>query len=813
MRAQVERDLSTIEGMTALTNRATLGPLIFMNNGRGQFGLLLQRYRLAAGLSQDELAERAGVSRRGVADLERGARRSPHPATVRCLAEAMRLREPERVALLGASRASGIGIARRDRSTGRGARHTNLPAELSSFVGRERELGELSGLAASNRLLTLVGAGGIGKTRLALRVATDLVATYDAGVWFVRLDAVSVPDLVPAAAAAALEVREQDGRPLVDCLVDAVDTGNVLIVLDNCEHVALASAELAHALLERCARLHIIATSREALRVPGECTFPVPSMTLPALDCASAADEERSEAVRLFVQRAASARPGFALTNENASAVTQICRRLDGIPLAIELSAARVQTLSTGQLAKRLEENFNLLDGGSRTALPRHQTLSAMIDWSYDRISSVDQRFLTRLAVFSGTWSLETVEVVCSGNGIPAEDVLERVVALVDKSLVTVERYGEIAVYRLLEPIRRYALAHLVERGEADVYNRQLAAYMTDLMERAAPDLLRGRRRQFWLDHLEQEHDSLRTALAWAVRHDLTLALRLAFAAWDFWELRWHLREGRSWLERLVDQSSGYEHLANLRARAMCALAAMTRLQGDSELAATRLAEGLRICRDVGDRWGVALALNGLGLMAMESEDLLAAAPYFEECVTLWRSVGEKYEVAIALTNLALAAEFQGDLPRARGLLEESLRLRRDLGDNGALPTMVALARLAGRGHDRDHALALFHESLALARPLGQNRGTMLVLNGLASLALQDKHFAIAARLLGTAESLQKSSEFRAPRHDPSDRRRTAVAVRARMDVHEFAEAWEEGRALSPEKAVLDALTILDHPA
>jgi len=695
------------------------------------------------------------------------------------------------------------------------ARRHNLPNELSSFVGRDQAIGDLSSLLESNRLLTLTGHGGVGKTRLALRVAAQASQDYADGVWLVRLDAVDSPDLVPSAVAAALDVQEQAGRPLVDCLVDAVGSRHVLLVLDNCEHVILAGAELVHALLESCPQLHIIATSREPLNVAGECAWRVPSLSLPTPgDSTTAEHVHRSEAVRLFVERAMLIRPGFALTSQNAAALAHICRRLDGIPLAIELAAARVKTLSLAHLAQRLDDSFDLLTGGSRTALPRHQTLRAAIDSSYDRLSLVDRMFLQRLAVFSGAWTLETSEAVCSGNGIPPQDVLGRVSVLVDRSLVTVEEHGGIEAYRLLEPIRQYSLERLVESGESEVFNRRLATYMADFVERAEFELP-GPQHGFWLDRLEQEHESVRTALRWAVGHDLHVALRLAVAAWPFWEARLYLREGKNWLEQVVDLAAGQEAFALLRARALGGLAVLVRLQGDTDLAGARLVEALATFRRLGDRGREAFVLNGLGLLALETEDVRSAVGHFEESATLWRAVGNRQELAYALLNLAHAVELQGDQVRARSLLEESLRVRRELGNNrGFLPAILALARLAGQRQDREGALALLRECLTLVRPLGWNRSTISILDGLASFALRDGQFLTAVRLLGTAESMPKSVDFRPLRRDQPHRLQTIAAAQARLSDNEYATAWVEGKALTPEEAITQAMAVLDpHPS
>jgi non-specific serine/threonine protein kinase len=692
-----------------------------------------------------------------------------------------------------------------------GERGGNLPAELSSFVGRERELDELSTVATSARLLTLTGAGGIGKTRLGLRLATNLQRDFADGVWLVRLEALASPELVPAAVAAALHVHEEAGRPLVECLAEAIGFAQVLLVLDNCEHVVTTSAELVQTLLESCARLHVIATSREALLVPGEYVWRVTSLSVPTSAGSASVDQIlAAEAVRLFVDRATAVRPDFALTSQNATDVAKVCRRLDGIPLAIELAAVRMKALSAAQLAQRLEDTLRVLTGGSRTTLARHQTLRAAIDWSYDRLSSPDREFLQRLAVFPGAWTLETAEAVCSGRGIPTEDVLDRLSALADSSLVIVEEHDEIATYRLLQPIRQYALQKLVESGGSELLNQRLAARMLNLVERVEAEL-RGPQPRVWFRRLVQEYDSLRAALGWAVKQDLRLALDLTRAAWPFWEIRLYVREGRNWLEQVIELSTGQDALAVPRGRALFGLAVMLYHQGDYELAAARLVEYLAIFDKPGDTRRKALALNGLGLIAIDSGDLTAAVRHFSESLSLWRAVDDPFDLPFVLANLARAVELQGDDGRAQTLLEESLIAGRELGHSRRpLPTLVALARLARRRHDRDGALAYLRETVAGVQRLQLDRGAVIIIDALASFALEDGQFVTAARLLGGAASVMRSVDFTPAGHDQPDRLHTLAAVRAHLGEAEFAAAWAEGQVLTPDEIVTQTMAVLD---
>lgn len=408
----------------------------------------------------------------------------------------------------------------------------NLPAQLTSFVGREAAIVHVRGLLAGGggaRLVTLIGAGGAGKTRLALQVAADLLDEYPDGVWLAELAALADPALVPHAVAAAVGVHEQADRTLMATLQEALRPRQLLLVLDNCEHLVTACAAVAEALLRSCPHLRILATSRELIGIGGEIAWRVPSLDLPEAGPSLALDQvARAEAVRLFVERAAAARPGFALTAENAPAVLQICQRLDGMPLAIELAAARMRVMSAQQIAARLDDRFRLLTGGSRVALPRQQTLRGALDWSHALLAAEEQVLFRRLAVFAGGWSLDAAEAVCAAGGITAGDVVDLLGRLVDKSLVWVDEQEEGPRYRLLETIREYAAEKLEAAGEAVAVRARHYDWCLALAERAQPHLT-GAEQATWLGRLEREHDNLRTALRWALdRQETAKGLQLA---------------------------------------------------------------------------------------------------------------------------------------------------------------------------------------------------------------------------------------------------------------------------------------------
>ncbi|MFN8473690.1 MAG: adenylate/guanylate cyclase domain-containing protein [Anaerolineae bacterium] len=417
----------------------------------------------------------------------------------------------------------------------------NLPVELTSFIGREREMAEVKSLLANARLLTLIGPGGTGKTRLSTQLAADLLTTFPDGAWLVELAPLADPALVLQTVAATFNLRERPGLALNDMLHGYLRHKRLLLLLDNCEHLVEACARLADTLLRVCPLLRVVASSREALGISGETIFRVPALSLPDADGATTDALRCSEAAQLFVERAAAAQPRFALTDRNAGAVAQICRRLDGIPLALELAAARVRVLSAEQIAARLDDRFRLLTGGSRTALPRQQTLRALIDWSYDLLPDEERALLRRLSVFVGGWTLEAAEAV---TGDP--DTLDRLAQLVDKSLVQVDEDGGDARYGLLETIRQYARDRLLEAGDAEEVRDAHLRYFLGLAEATSPGIAfppLGIASQDSLDRCEREKDNLRAAMEWAVEKDPEVSLRLATALASFWIVYGYRRE------------------------------------------------------------------------------------------------------------------------------------------------------------------------------------------------------------------------------------------------------------------------------
>jgi predicted ATPase/DNA-binding SARP family transcriptional activator/Tfp pilus assembly protein PilF len=624
----------------------------------------------------------------------------------------------------------------------------NLPFPLTSFIGRARELAAVKQLLRRTRLLTLTGAAGCGKSRLALVVASDLAADYRDKTWLVELGALADEALLPQAVATVLEVLEEAQRPLAATLVDAIQARQMLLVLDNCEHLIIACAHLAQALLSACPQLQILATSREAFGIAGETTWVLPPLSLPDPQPLPSIDQlMQSEAIQLFVERAGAAMPTFTLTQENAAAVAQVCRRLDGIPLAIELAAARVKVLAVEQIAARLDDCFPLLAGGSRTALPRQQTLYAAIEWSYKLLADRERVLLRRLSVFAGGFAgftIEAAEAVCAGPGLAAHEVLEVLAHLVDKSLVVVEtQAGIVARYRLLETVRQYGREQLHAAGEA--VEQQHAGFFLTLAEAAAP-ASRGEQLLAWLDRLEQEHDNLRAALVWSTTAggNAEVGLRLAGALWWFWWVRGYWSEGRAWLERALAAGGGTP--PTVQALALLGASWLAREQGDLVHAAAVAKESLTLYEEAGDIRGTADALHSLGWVARHQSDLEQAAVRLEESLRLSRALGDRRRIADALCGLGWVAEDQGDYGRQAALFEECLAHYREVSDRRGIPdALLGLGWVTFAQGDYEQAGRHFAESLALFRELGSKRDIAVVLNHLGEIARAQGEYEQAA--------------------------------------------------------------------
>ncbi len=691
-----------------------------------------------------------------------------------------------------------------------GALPNNLPIQLTSFIGREREIAQVKGFLSTTRLLTLTGAGGVGKTRLAFQVAAEVLEDFPDGAWVVDLAPLRDPALVPHAIASVMSVSEQPERMLTDTLVDALRHKTLLLVLDNCEHLQSACERLADALLRGCEHLRILSGSRVPLGVPGETLWRVPSLSLPDPQRLSSLDHvEQHEAIRLFVERARSGQPGFVLTSDNAPAVAQVCQRLDGIPLAIELAAARTRVLAIEQIAARLDDRLRLLTGGSSSVLPRHQTLRATMDWSYGLLAEKERILLGRLSVFAGGWALEAAEAICSGNGVETIDILDLLIQLVDKSLVVMESHRGEARYRLLETVRQYARDRLREAGDADNVQRRHRDWYLHLAERA-DSRLRGPEEGVWLTKLEAEHDNLRAALELSKREEggAETAVRLARALEWFWYLLGHWSEGRAQLEEVLAQSD--DASSSLLPKVLVGAARIAYRQGDRGRTTALCQKGLALCRELGDKAGIAWFLIWLGILAVAEADYERAIPLLENSLTLNRELGDKWWTVESLTYLGIAAAMQGDYGRATTLHQESLSLSRETGNvNNITWSLRGLGLLALRQNDYERAEAYYTESLSLCRDVRTPGVIKECLEGLARVACARAEYARAARLFGAEKELEETlgsvSVDWLP--DQGDHDRHFESTRAGLGEAAFAAAWGGGRAMTLHEAIEYALT------
>lgn len=631
----------------------------------------------------------------------------------------------------------------------------NLPVQLTSFIGRDREISEVKHLLANTRLLTLTGPGGSGKTRLALQAAAESLHAYPDGVWLAELAALADPDLVRSAVAAALDVREETGRPLQTTLVDALQNKRLLLILDNCEHLVEACAQTAESLLRAVPDLTILATSRERLGAAGETSYLVPPMSVPDVRRPQAPEDlVKIEAVRLFIERAASIQPGFSLTPAAAADVARIVHTLDGIPLAIELAAARVRVLSVPQIAQRLQDRFHLLTAGGRTAAPRQQTLQATMDWSYDLLSEPERALLRRLSVFASGATLDAVEAVCVGGEVGLRDTVDLLSRLVDKSLVVAEETNGARRYWLLDTVSAYAREKLSAAGETPAFRRHHAGWYQRLVEQAEPHLETPDRR--WMDRLETEHDNIRAAL------DATItpgggedALRFAVALHRFWHIRGYWTEGRRWLEAAL--AANPHASPGLRAKALARIAAFAQHQGDYRRAQALAEEGLGLYQALGDPRGMADVLNTLGNIAYHQGDYDAARKLHEASLARGRDAGDKYGIASSLVNLAIVADHLGQYEQAVAWCRDSLTIFREIGDpRGTAFALSVLGTLASDQGDYTTARPLFEESLALQRTLGDRHGMAGTLVSLGRVLLAQRNFSASRTALGESLTLRR---------------------------------------------------------
>jgi predicted ATPase len=688
--------------------------------------------------------------------------RRPSAQVVEQLADIFRIPREERKAFLRFTRGDWQAISSGDQDDApwRGSKADavpplNLPASTTSFIGREKEQDEIIHLMAKSRLVTLAGVGGIGKSRLSIQTASASLNDFPDGTWLVELAPLADPALVPQAIVNTLGLVEQANRTPQIILTDFLKAKKALIIFDNCEHLIQACAELVEALLRLCPDLHILATSREALGITGETVYLVPSLTTPDPLKSTLDILLQYEAVRLFVERSQATIHDFALTKANASAIAQICHHLDGIPLALELAAARVNLLRVEEIAARLHDRFGLLTSGSRTALPRHQTLQAMIDWSHDLLTEPERILLRRLSVFAGGWTLEAAEAVCIDDvpdSIFPHQVLDLLTQLVNKSLVQVERKHEQETrYYMLETIRQYAREKLWAAGEGELLRKRHLAYFVDLAERAEPNL-RAFDMIMWLDRLETELDNTRIGLEWAQESDIEAELRLASALLWFWHIRGYRNEGIDWLDRglsIEATERGDQQItpsrAMIRGKALNSIGALI---GDTLVRkiAEYFEESLALFRELGPvgKQGMAYALWGLAGRIENRE-----TRKHEQALSLFREIGDKFGTAQCLGGIAYLARLSGDFERARAVGEEQLALRQEIGDiDGIASGQALLGMIVSRQGDYQQARELYEASLAGFRNLGNTFFLGVVLSLLSDIAQEQSDQEGAAKLL-----------------------------------------------------------------
>ena len=819
-------------------------PLPSANEPPG-FGALLRRYRLAAGLSQEALAEDAGLSARAIAALESGERVTPHHDTVRLLARALQLTVPEHERLEGT-------VRRR-----RGPPPTfllpsrlpypALPVVLTSFVGRERERATVRAMLTQDRLVTLTGPPGTGKTRLALRVAAEVRDDFVDGVVFVSLAPLTDPTLVLPTVARTLGVRQAGNRSLAAVLQDALRDRCMLLLLDNFEQVVAAAPRVTD-LLAACPHVKVLVTSRSVLRLSGERTFPVLPLAVPDPQHFPSLDDLRHVAsVRLFTDRARDANPDFTLTAVEAPAVATICRRLDGLPLALELAAARLRVLTPTELLARLARRLPLLTGGPQDLPARQRTLRDTIAWSHNLLGAEERALFRRLAVFAGGFTLAAAETIGTGPGGGASGaILDGLEALVTHSLVRREDNAE-GRFGMLETIREYAREQLDASGEAEPVCRVHATFYLALAERAYAERA-GPLQSVWFDQLECDHENLLAALAWAdAADDPSTGLQLAAVLHRFWTTRGHLRAGRSWLARLLaapPAAAPDGPARSARAHALLAAGVLAHDQGDFPAARAYLEASLALRREWGDVGAIAEALNGVGLVALAQGDdegavkvleesltlsgqhgvtlftyralhflgdVLAsrgeyqrAAALLQEALLLERAQGDSCSVAWTLRSLADLTWWRGERAATGALLEESLTISRQARDpRGIAETLRRQADMALDSGDGVVARGCLNEALRLQRQVGQRGELAGTLEGFGGLAAAAGQWARALHLAGAAAALREAVGARCA---PGQRADRMASARQALGEAAAAAAWTAGRAMSLEEAVTYAV-------
>ena len=821
-----------------------------MSHDPGAFGEVLRQLRTSATFSQEALAERAGLSLRGISDLERGVRRTPHLSTVRLLADALELSPADRKKLLAAARPGGLPETEHAAFD----RYVPLPIPLTALLGREQELADLSALVrhADGRLVTLTGAGGTGKTRLALEVGAQLRCMFRDGVIFVDLSPLRDAQLVLPTIAAAFGVRERPGQRLLDTLSSFLAPKQLLLITDNCEQVLGAAPEIA-ALVATCPQLAVLATSREALRVRGERTFPLSPLPLPSTDrCASVEELARVASVVLFLERATANHPDFALTTDNAAAIAAICRRLDGLPLAIELAAAWVNVLRPAALLDRLEQRLLLLTGGSRDLPARQRTMRDAIAWSYDLLSPQEQTLFRRLAVFVGGWTLDATEEVA--NLVGTSNVLAGLETLLSASLIqSEERFHGERRFTMLETVREFALGRLREDDDQGLATEHAyVGYFHSLAEEAYVELV-GAQQCTWLARLDAEDANIRAALLWDLEHGLAeSAVRMARALWRYWSARGRLIEGRSWLERALSLPAVAQAPVSVRADAHNALGNLLGDSAEYTPARQHYQQALTLRRELADSDGIAGALNNLGIVAAWLGDYDGALALHKESLDLRQARRDAFDMAMSHSNVGDVLLAQGDFTGAQKYQEEGLRLRglihdavgsaysvynlgeiaRLRGDTAAAARYLAdsldrfaalgekigiayaecsLGDLASQEGDTARAAQLLECALRTRTEMGDKRGVIECLEALAMAAIRSGEDQAGIRLLAAAGAEREALSCPVPPSTQNQHDRALAGGRTRLGAPAVDALLAEGRLLAPNQARMLAHEIVDH--
>ena len=731
------------------------------------------------------------------------------------------------------------------KSLGKPTLPTNLPQQFTSFIGREKEMTAVKSFLLHKRLLTLTGEGGNGKTRLALQVAAEVQENYPDGVILVELASLADPSFVAQTVASLIGMKEQAGQTIQQSLIEVLKSKQALLLLDNCEHLRTACAQFAAALVLSCPNVSLLATSREALGITGEQIYRVSSLPLP--DPKHPINLEalpRYEGVQLFIERARLVSPDFDLTEQNAPALVHLCSQLDGIPLAIELAAARMRSLSVKDIDSHLHDCFRILKSGNGAAQPRQQTLQAAIDWSYNLLNEEEQQMFCRLSVFADGCAAKAAESICAPD-TDAWEVVDLLSSLVDKSLVIYERQDGADRYRLLETMRQYCHKHLVEKQENHTLRDRHCAYFLQFAEEAEPHL-EGPHQSLWLNSVEAEHDNLRAALAWTINSETQM--HFISALWWFWYVRGYLSEGRGWAEGALMRSTsnptvlrakvlhGAAILAGFQgdypksqalhtdalaisrtlndakgvADALHGMGIMARRQGDNTRARQLYEESLAIRRQTKDKRGIARSVTNLGIIAGLEKDYAAAQAYYDEGEALYRELGDKQGLATLLTNFACLFHMQNDLSAARLLYEESLQIKREIsnkeGVGVSVLNLVDIARMQG---DYTSMWQLLQEGLNIFSELGDEQHVafaqqhvILALEACAVFLLRQGQPDAAARLFGSAEILREVSHSHLQQQEAEEHDRNAEAIRDVMGERACAEAWKAGRMMTLEQAV-----------